>query len=166
MLQWLIIVRVTRTISESRTVGAELLDELGPFITGERAAFAQHCHVRAISMAHLYLISLLEQYGPLTMGRVAELLGSGLPTATGLVTRVEERGLVERIHDTDDRRLVRVRLTDAGLAELRELQAVRRQRLGAAIQQLTGAEQVALLASIRSLRSALSHLNAQGEPIS
>ena len=117
-------------------------------------------------MAHLYLISLLEQYGPLTMGRVAELLGSGLPTATGLVTRVEERGLVERIHDTDDRRLVRVRLTDAGLAELRELQAVRRQRLGAAIQQLTGAEQVALLASIRSLRSALSHLNAQGEPIS
>ena len=157
---------MTRTVIKSETVGAQLLDELGPFITVERAAFAQHCHVRAISMAHLYLMSLLEQFGPLTMGRVAELLGSGLPTATGLVTRVEERGLVERVHDTDDRRLVRVRLTDAGLAELRELQAVRRQRLGAAIAHLTDDEQVALLASIRSLRSALSNLTTQGEPIS
>jgi DNA-binding MarR family transcriptional regulator len=157
---------VTRTISKTETVEAQLLEELGPFISGEKAAFAQHCHARAISMAHLYLMTVLEQYGPLTMGRVAELLGSGLPTATGLVTRVEERGLVERIHDTDDRRLVRVRLTDAGFNELRELQVVRRQRLAAAIQHLTDAEQVALLNSIRSLRSALSHLTTQGEPIS
>ena len=157
---------MTRTISGTQTVEALLLDELGPFISGEKAAFAHHCHVRAISMTHLYLMTLLEQYGPLTMGRVAELLGSGLPTATGLVTRVEERGLVERMHDTEDRRLVLVRLTDEGLAELRELQAVRRQRLRTAIKRLTEPEQVALLASIRSLRSALSHLNAQGELIS
>lgn len=116
-------------------------------------------------MAHLHLMTLLEQSGPLTMGRVAELLGSGLPTATGLVTRMEERGLVERFRDTDDRRVVLVRLTEGGLGELRELQAARRQRLGLAIQELSESEQLGLLASIRSLRSAFERISHEGDPI-
>jgi DNA-binding MarR family transcriptional regulator len=159
-------IRVTRTVIPPQTIATRLMDELGPLIAGERAAFAHRCHARAISMAHLHLMTLLEQYGPLTMGRVAELLGSGLPTATGLVTRMEERDLVERFRDTEDRRLVLVRLTEGGIAELRELQAARRQRLDAAIRHLTEAEQLGLLASIRSLRSAFERVSQEGEPTS
>ena len=97
-----IMVRVTRMIHDTRSVAADLLDELGPIIAGERAAFAQRCHTRSISMTHLLLMTLLETHGSLPMSRVAELLGCGLPAATGIVSRMEERGLVERQHDNED----------------------------------------------------------------
>ena len=131
-------------------------------IAGERAAFAGHCHGRSISMAHLHLMTLLQAHGPQPMGQVAERLGSGLPTATGLVSRMEERGLVERTHDSDDRRVVLVTLTERGLGELSELQATRRRRMAAALARLSEEELVQLLASTRALRAAFTSLDNQG----
>jgi len=133
-----------------------------PIIAGERAAFAERCHARAISMSHLHLMSFLDAQGPLAMSRVAELLGSGLPTATGLVSRMEERGLVVRTHDTEDRRVVTVSLTEAGMEELRELNSARRARMAAALARLSVPEQTRLLAGIRTLRSAFEQLHEEG----
>jgi DNA-binding MarR family transcriptional regulator len=138
------------------------MDELAPLVAGERAAFAHRCHERSISMAHVFLMSMIDKHGALPMTRVAELLGSGLPTATGLVSRMEERGLVRRDHDTKDRRVVFVSLTDAGAAEMHELHEARQRRMASAIAQLSTAEQAKLLSAIRSLRSALEHVN-QGD---
>ena len=138
--------------------------ELGPLVAGERAAFASRCHERGISMAHVFLMSMIDKHGALPMTRVAELLGSGLPTATGLVSRMEERGMVRRDHDTRDRRVVLVSLTDAGAAEVRELHEARQRRMTAAIAQLSATEQAGLLASIRSLRSALERITEGDEP--
>jgi DNA-binding MarR family transcriptional regulator len=133
--------------------------ELGPLMAGERAAFASRCHERSLSMAHIFLMSKIDAHGALPMTRVAEFLGSGLPTATGLVSRMEERGLVRRDHDTRDRRVVLVSLTDAGSAEVRELNEARKRRMHAAIAQLSASEQARLLESIRSLRSALERIS-------
>jgi DNA-binding MarR family transcriptional regulator len=149
--------------SDTDTVAAELLSELGPIIAGERAAFAQRCHDRSISMTHLHLMTLLETHGPLPMSRVAELLGCGLPTATGIVSRMEERGLVERQHDSDDRRVVTLRLAAKGAAEIREVQLSRRQRIAIALAHLTAAESEQLLASVRALRAAFNRVNTQGD---
>ena len=96
------------------------------------------------------------------MTRIAELIGSGLPTATGLVNRMVERGLVRREHDTHDRRVVLVSLTEAGAAEVRELHEARQRRMATAIAQLSGPEQDSLLVGIRSLRSALERIS-QGD---
>jgi DNA-binding MarR family transcriptional regulator len=159
-------IRVTRTIQSPKkttTTLSELMNELGPLVAGERAAFAHRCHERSISMAHVFLMTMLDKHGPLPMTRVAELLGSGLPTATGLVGRMEERGLVRRDHDTKDRRVVFVNLTDAGAAEVRELHEARQRRMAAAIGQLSSSEQAGLLTAIRSLRSALESVSDGNE---
>jgi DNA-binding MarR family transcriptional regulator len=140
------------------------VDELTPILAGERSAFAHHCHQRQISMTHLILMMMIDKQGPLPMSRVAEILGSGLPTATGLVGRMEERGLVRREHDTRDRRVVLVTLTDAGGSELRSLQSARRQRMVAAITHLTEVERAQLLTSIQSLRRAFEHVDLEGAP--
>lgn len=155
---------MTRTISDTKSVADELIDELAPIMAGERAAFAQRCHERSISMSHLHLMALLETHGSLPMSRVAELLGCGLPAATGIVSRMEERGLVIREHDSQDRRVVTLRLADAGVAEIRDLQLNRRQRMSAALDHLSNAEQEKLLASVRALRSAFNRLTSQGDP--
>jgi DNA-binding MarR family transcriptional regulator len=60
------------------------------------------------------LLFLLSKHGPSPIGRVAEWLGVGLPTASGAVDRLERHGLVTRQHRLDDRRVVQCGLTDAG----------------------------------------------------
>ena len=47
------------------------------------------------------------------MGRLAELLDVSVASATGIVSRMEKRGLVVRRHDEDDRRVVVVERSDA-----------------------------------------------------
>lgn len=141
---------MTRTVP----LADAIVDELGPFFAEEKAAFARHCHERQISMAHLFVMVMVDRTGPMPMTRVAELIGSGLPTATGLVSRMEDRGLVRRSHDERDRRVVLVSLTDAGSATLSELHAARRTRIANAVATLDDDERRALLTSLRSLRAA------------
>src|SRR4029078_1882370 len=117
-------VRVARMIRDTGPVAGDLLDELAPIIAGERAAFAHRCHERSISMTHLLLMSLLETHGSLPMSRVAELLGCGLPAATGIVSRMEERGLVDRQHENEDRRGGTLRLTREGAGEGRQVHLI------------------------------------------
>ena len=150
-------------IHDTRSVAADLLDELAPIIAGERAAFAHRCHTRSISMTHLLLMTLLDTHGPVPMSPVAELLGCGLPAATGIVSRMEERGLVERQHDSEDRRVVTLSLSDEGAAEIRQLQVSRRERMATALTHLTDPEREQLLASVRALRAAFNRVNSQGD---
>ena len=77
-----------------------------------------------VSMAHLQVIWQLQcNGGELPMGRLAELLGISVSNATGLIDRMEERGLVERLRPAGDRRSVHVRPTASALkaAEAMEL---------------------------------------------
>jgi DNA-binding MarR family transcriptional regulator len=150
--------------SRRQEMADALMVELGALVAGDKAAFASRCHERSISMAHLFLMSKIDKHGAVPMTRVAELLGSGLPTATGLVSRMEERGLIRRDHDTKDRRVVLVSLTEAGAAEVRELHEARERRMAAAISHLSATEQTGLLSGIRSLRSALERVNEGDEP--
>ena len=97
--------------STGPTLASELLDELLPLLAQQRHAWAARCHAQGLSMSHFQVLSALELEGPVPMSRLADLLGVALPNATGIVGRMEERGLVERAHDETDRRVVLARLT-------------------------------------------------------
>ena len=142
---------------------AELMRELHPIITSERCAFAQRCRDLSLSTAHVYLMTLLESHGPLAMSQLAELLQMALPNATGLVDRVHERGIVDRVRDTADRRVVLVRLTRSGTALLRKLELIRRRRLALALQSMTPVHRDQLIQSIHHLRVAYELAGATKE---
>ncbi|MFL6197092.1 MAG: MarR family winged helix-turn-helix transcriptional regulator [Thermoanaerobaculia bacterium] len=57
----------------------------------------------------------------LTCGEIGERLVSPGPDVTRLLDRLEQHGLVERLRDAEDRRVVRARITDRGLALTTEL---------------------------------------------
>ena len=61
--------------------------------------------------------------GP-TVGEIADALLVRHHTASELIDRTEELGLVARLRDREDTRRVRLTLTDAGLERLGELTAV------------------------------------------
>ncbi len=61
-----------------------------------------------------------EASGP-TIGQLAEHLVIRHHSAVGLVDRLEQHRLIERVRAEDDRRQVRVRLTGAGAEKIRRL---------------------------------------------
>jgi DNA-binding MarR family transcriptional regulator len=69
-----------------------------------------------------------DELGP-TVGRLAEHLLIRHHSAVGLLDRLEERGLVERSRDGEDRRQVRVKMTAAGSAKLHHLTRQHRDEL-------------------------------------
>ena len=69
-----------------------------------------------------------EAAGP-TVGKLAEQLLVRHHSVVGLIDRLAERGLVERVRAGEDRRQVRVRLTPEGEAALSRLAGTHREEL-------------------------------------
>jgi DNA-binding MarR family transcriptional regulator len=64
------------------------------------------------------------------LGELATELGCDKANITGLVDRIAKRGLLERIGDKEDRRVIRVQLTDEGRRLVRRLEQQLETRLG------------------------------------
>lgn len=66
-------------------------------------------------------LSLLSRFGPLTAGEIASHTGLTTPSVTGLLDRLESKGVVQRVRDPHDRRRVIVEPNQERLAELDQL---------------------------------------------
>ena len=62
--------------------------------------------------AQLHVVSLLGTRGPLTLSELSGELQLGHSTVSGIVDRLQARGVVRRQQDPSDRRYTRVALTD------------------------------------------------------
>jgi DNA-binding MarR family transcriptional regulator len=65
------------------------------------------------------VLALLYDGDGLTIGTISQRRGLDAPTVTGIVKRLEQSGLVVRLHDRQDRRIVMVYLTDEGWDSMR-----------------------------------------------
>jgi DNA-binding MarR family transcriptional regulator len=108
-----------------------------------------------ISMTHLHILWLLEHHGDLTMGRLAELVDVSLSNASGLIDRMEERGLVERIRVPDDRRVVLVRVSPEGARMRDEIEAIKQDQMRSILGKLDAAQLTRLLGAVGDLRGAV-----------
>jgi len=77
----------------------------------------------------LLAIRALAGTGGPTIGDLAEHLLTRHHSAVGLVDRLEQRRLVMRVRGAEDRRQVRVHLTDEGERKLSRLSAIHREEL-------------------------------------
>jgi DNA-binding MarR family transcriptional regulator len=104
-----------------------------------------------LTMAQAKVLFVLACNGPTTIGRVAESLGIGQPTASHLVDRLVRAELVERLEDPNDRRHTLARLTAQGEVVIGTLRQEQRDRLHASLAQLSADELAALLHGLRAL---------------
>jgi DNA-binding MarR family transcriptional regulator len=85
--------------------------------------FAQRGHLPSscggaqfeLSPIQCHVLHLIEPGRPLPMSRLAETLSCDASNVTGLVDRLEARGLIRRQPSADDRRVKVLQLTPAGL---------------------------------------------------
>ncbi len=149
----------TPAAGDRQAIIDDLLDELTVWPSRDRAGTFRTWHRGAFSLIQLNVVAVLETDGPLSMSRLADALDVSVASATGIVSRMERRGLVERRHATADRRLVVVHLTERGAGLFRDLETHRRERLAQLLHELTPDELTGLLRGLRALRAARAHLD-------
>lgn len=96
-------------------------------------------------------LSVIVFRGPLTITELAEAEQVRAPTMTRLVTAMEGEGLVERLPDERDRRVVRVRATARGRTMLENARRRRVEALAADLEALPRKDLSALQQAVASL---------------
>jgi len=71
-----------------------------------------------LSVAQLNAITIVSKQGPLSMGTLAEQLGITAPSASAMVDRLVEKGILLREHSSEDRRKVEVRISPEAVKQI------------------------------------------------
>ena len=108
-----------------------------------------------VSMTHMHVLWMLQHHGALPMSRLADLMDVSLSNATGIVDRMEERGLVDRARVPGDRRVVLIQLADGGRRALIEIEALHQDRLSAILGHLAPGQLACLAEAFVDIRSAI-----------
>lgn len=68
----------------------------------------------SVTAAQLNCLLALHESGPLPLSHIAKLIMVKSSTVTGIIDRLEQKGLVERVRNSRDRRVITIKLTEAG----------------------------------------------------
>jgi DNA-binding MarR family transcriptional regulator len=148
--------------SGTRTGGPETAARVDDIIAGFRSAMreirclgSERLVRHGISVTQLHVLSLIDRHGEMPMSRLADVLDVSLSNATGIVDRMEERGLIERVRVPDDRRVVLVRVTEVGSRMLDEVEVLKDDLLSAVLDRLGPAQLDRLATVLADLRIAV-----------
>jgi len=128
---------------------AQFIEALTERFKANESLFADRLEV---SERELALLRALAKEGPMITRALGGRFGVPVSTMTGLVDRMERKGLVRRIRGRRDRRAIELEATPAGALALREharaMEAIARGMLEA----LGDRDQQALIAILRRVR--------------
>jgi len=149
--------------TDDQLVVRDIIAEIGASV-GELRCVGSQSLVRAgVSMSHLHVMWMLQRHGTLSMGRLAEMLDVSLSNASGLIDRMDERGLVERIRVPDDRRLVLVALSEHGRQMLDHADVLRSDVMATILRRLDHQQLQRVASALADIRQALRAASEAGE---
>jgi DNA-binding MarR family transcriptional regulator len=93
----------------------------------------------------LTVLKMLEGLGDLSLSELSERIRAQNSTVTGIIDRMEREGLVTRTRSTEDRRVVKIRLTDKGSKIARAIAVEPMEIFRGALDSLTAGETRELL---------------------
>jgi DNA-binding MarR family transcriptional regulator len=137
--------RIPNELLESSTF---LLKRLG-FGAKERAMAAYEA--TGLAPYHHAVLAVLDEGSPETQGSIADLLGYDRGQLVGFLDELEERQLIERRRDPNDRRRHLVQLTPEGKRTLTELRALSRRLENEFLEPLDESERATLHALLARL---------------
>jgi DNA-binding MarR family transcriptional regulator len=142
---------------------APIIADFRSAMTMVKCATSERVLRLGISMAQLHILYTLQRNGEMPMSRLAEVLNVSLSNATGLIDRIEERGFVERSRVPEDRRIVLIRVTEAGERMLGEIDALSDELLRSVLGHLDRSKLAGVGQAVAALRDALG-VTTGGEP--
>lgn len=149
----------SKSLAAARRLG-DLLTDIGRQrglrdpILGECAAGSD------FTPSQIHALMWLGTDGALTMGELARRSSITEKTITGVVDRLERDGLLQRVRDQADRRVVRVVLTKKGSAAYEDLSGHIQEHLGEFLSLLEPDDREALFRILEKLRDRLARMAA------
>lgn len=109
----------------------------------------------SVSLTQVRALAAVEELGPCTLGALADALEVSVSTASRLVDRISELGLLDRRQSPINRREVTIRVTARGKRLLRRHEAARRAVFADALVDVPVADAQALLRGLRAVQRQL-----------
>ncbi len=106
-----------------------------------------------------FVLGVLLEHDPMPMSEIGRHMGISRPYTTVLVDRLISKGLVERVLDADDRRLINIKLTRAGRDTFKEFRKCAREIVIRNLSSLTSDDRSAFYASMKTIRRITSKLD-------
>jgi DNA-binding MarR family transcriptional regulator len=101
-----------------------------------------------LTASRLAALATIEDHGPISLGDLADAEQVQPPSMTRIVARLEETGLARRVVDANDRRVVRVEITDAGRQTLARSRTRKAAFLAKRVARLSTDERATLAAAL------------------
>ena len=134
-------------IASTRTEAAieRVLDALDAFQRVIAALHAPELTELTLTFAQVKAIYLVASTGPMRMSDLAAQMGTAASTASGLVDRLVQLGLLDRSEDPSNRRQVLVAATPAALEQLDTMNELNRHRLRQLLGRLSDPDDIATI---------------------
>ncbi len=131
----------------------ELLPAIG---RGLYATLMDDPEIHGLTLPQVKALIFLYDNGDRSMTELANGLAVSLPSASELVDRLIDRGLVDRMTDPADRRRVLVSLTEPAIGYGRRIHDLRRLQASFALDRMPAEERACFVRSVRALAAALA----------
>ncbi len=114
-----------------------------------------------VTLTQYRTLVVLASRGPQRLAALAEAVDVTPPTATRMCDRLVRRGLVVRRHERDDRRTIRLTLSDTGQALVHAVTERRRAEIARLLRAIPRSQQSALVDSLQRLTAAAGEVPEQ-----
>jgi DNA-binding MarR family transcriptional regulator len=108
-----------------------------------------------VSAPQLHCLLALYEQGPLPPSQIARSIMVKSSTVTGIIDRLEQKGLVERLRNSPDRRVITIQLTEAGKELARNAPPPIQHKIVDGLQRLPEKEINQIIASLSKLTQLL-----------
>ena len=118
-----------------------------------------------LTVPQLATLKAISQLEPVPAGRIAVEIYLGQPTVTGILTRLERRGLIQRSRDEHDRRAVNTRLTEDGKRVLENAPSLLQDQFEGELSKLKEWEQTQVLATLQRIADMMDATRIEAIPV-
>lgn len=105
---------------------------------------------------HLAVMASLAQFPACNLRQLAEQHAVSPPSMSNTVSKLVDRGWVERTQSSDDRRMIHIRLTPAGWVLLQQAEETAVAHIATLLTRLSAEEQSTVLAGLSNLEKAFT----------
>jgi DNA-binding MarR family transcriptional regulator len=114
-----------------------------------------------VTLTQYRSLVILASRGPQSLAALAEAVAVTPPTASRLCERLVRKGLVRRRSDHNDRRQVRIALTEAGQSLVDAVTARRRREIADLLASVPAKDQRSVVAALRQLAASAGEVPEQ-----
>jgi DNA-binding MarR family transcriptional regulator len=143
-----------RSIPDRAAMTGAIIAQLHASLRELRCMSGDRMRRSDVSFTHFHIVSMLDRHGEVPMSRLADMLDVSLSNTSGVIDRLEERGLVERIRVPDDRRVVLVRTTEEGRRMLAEVEVLKDEMLQRIIAHLSDTQLARAVQTLEDVQGA------------